>query len=68
MRDELDNTDQLIKLLESGGIKQLTLAKTAADEDCFFIGPDLIDQLKKKRRIMRNHWLDAERYMASPLK
>lgn len=68
MRDELDNTDTLIDILERGGLSQLALAPSADLEDTFFLGPNFLDTLKQKRRIMRRHWLDAERYMASPLK
>jgi hypothetical protein len=67
-RDELDNTTDLIRILESDGISQVLTATTAADEDTFLLGPDLIDQLKRKRQIMRRHWLDAERYLSTPLK
>ena len=68
MRDELDNAAELIDLLEAGGIRRLTLAKTPAEEDTFVLGPDLVAQLKRKRTIMRRHWLDASRYMTTPFK
>jgi len=68
MRDELDNTQELIDLLKAGGMDRITHAKTNADEDTFLLGPDLIEQLKKKRAIMRRHWLDAEDYMTTPFK
>ncbi|MEA2735635.1 MAG: hypothetical protein QOE14_2086 [Humisphaera sp.] len=68
MRDELDNTTELIQLLEAGGASQILTAADPADEDTFLLGPELIAQLKLKRRIMRRHWLDAERFLASPLK
>ena len=68
MRDELDNTVDLIRLLKGGGVKQLLTAEDPADEDTFLLGPDLINQLKSKCRIMRRHWLDAERWLATPHK
>lgn len=68
MRDELDNTTELVGLLKSGGLRQLTLAPTAAEEDCFFMGPNILEQLDRKMAIMRAHWLDAERYLATPHK
>ena len=68
MRDELDNTTELIRLLESGGLAQVLTAVDPADEDPFLLGPDLLNQLKLKRRIMRRHWLDAEQYLAPPHK
>jgi hypothetical protein len=69
MRDELDNTSALIELLESdGGMSQVLTAADRADEDTFLLGPDLIDQLRSKCRIMRRHWLDAEDYLSPPHK
>ena len=68
MRDELDNTTELIRLLERGGMAQVLTATDPADEDPFLLGPDLLTQLKLKRQIMRRHWLDAEAFLSSPHK
>jgi hypothetical protein len=68
MRDELDNTVELAELLERSGTDVICLAKDNAHEDCFLLNPDLIGQLKKKRRIMIDHWRDIEDYMTSPFK
>lgn len=68
MRDELDNTTDLISLLEKGGMSQVLLAKDPADEDPFLLGPDLLNQLRMKCQIMRRHWLDAEQFLSSPHK
>lgn len=68
MRDELDNTRELIALLENGGLPLLVVAGTSAYEDRFLLGPDLVNQLKKKRKIMLDHWQDIEDYLASPFK
>lgn len=68
MRNELDNAWELIGLLEKGGIKLISHAKDSMHEDTFLPGPDLIDQVKKKRKIMLDHWRDIEGYMTSPLK
>ena len=68
MRDELDNTNELITMLEGGGIKLVGLAADKKHEDTFLVGPDLIDQLRQKAGIMRNHWLDVQDYIASPHK
>ena len=68
LRDELDNTNELIAMLEDGGIELVARAKDPRYEDTFLLGPDLIDQLKKKASIMREHWLDAQKYLASPHK
>jgi hypothetical protein len=68
MRDELDNTVELTEILQQRGIDVLWLAKDNAHEDCFLLGPDIIVQLKMKRKIMLNHWRDIEDYMTTPFK
>jgi hypothetical protein len=68
MRDELDNTQNLIDLLENGGMDLINHAKDPSSEDTFLLGPDLIKQLKQKRKIMLAHWLDIEDYLTSPYK
>jgi hypothetical protein len=68
MRDELDNTNELIALLEHGGMDLINHAEDQKLEDTFLLGPDLIDNLKQKRKIMLDHWLDIEDYMTSPFK
>jgi len=68
MRDELDNTEQLIRVLENGGINNVCRAKDPQHEDTFLLGPDIVNQLKKKRKIMLDHWRDIEDYMATPFK
>lgn len=68
MRDELDNTLELIGVLENGGMEFISHAKDPKYEDTFLLGPNLIDQLKMKRRIMLKHWTDIEGYMATPFK
>jgi hypothetical protein len=68
MRDELDNTNELIAMLENGGLQLVARAGDPRYEDTFLLGPDLVDQLKKKAVIMRRHWLDVQDYLASPHK
>ncbi len=68
MRDELENTQELIDLLESGGMKFISHADDPWHEDTFLLGPDLVEQLKLKRKIMIAHWTDIEGYMATPFK
>ena len=59
-RSEIDNTSNLIKLLEAqaqiGNI--IDHAKTKDEEYPRLLGPDLIDQLYKKNKIMISHWKD----------
>ena len=68
MRDELDNAWELIILLEKGGMGLICHANDSIHEDTFLPGPDLINQVKKKRKIMLDHWRDLEGYLTSPLK
>jgi len=68
MRDELDNTNELIAMLEDGGLELVGLARDKKHEDTFLIGPDLVDQLRQKVKIMREHWLDVQGYIATPHK
>jgi len=68
MRQELDNTAELENILKHGGLQVLCLAKDAAHEDCFLLNPDIIGQLKKKQKIMIDHWRDIEDYLTTPFK
>ncbi|KPL01756.1 MAG: hypothetical protein AMK75_03985 [Planctomycetes bacterium SM23_65] len=68
MRDEFDNASELIALLEERGLDQLCHARDTRHQDTFVLGPDVLGDLKKKVRIMRDHWLDVERYLAPPHK
>jgi hypothetical protein len=67
-RAEYDNTGDLLALVRNGGLELIARAKTPSDEDVFLLGPNLADALEKKRRIMRQHWLDVQRYLVSPLR
>ena len=53
-RRELDNTAELIRLLKSGGLAVFAHARRAQDEDTFLLGPDLLENLETKRRLMRS--------------
>ena len=60
-RHDIDNTLELIRLLESSKVPMVFTAPTKNDEDIFTLGPDLIDQLKKKVAITLKHQLDVHR-------
>ena len=67
VRDELDNTLELIDLVEGEGTDQVLItASKPEDEDTFILGPDLADQLRKKRQIMLAHWRDFDRLYLPP--
>jgi len=68
MRDEFDNTNELIAMLEAGGLELTARAKDPRYEDTFLLGPDLAASLRKKAKIMREHWLDVQDYLAPPHK
>jgi hypothetical protein len=60
-RDEIDNINELASLLESSKVPLVELAPSAAEEDIFQIGPNIVAQLRKKVQIMLNHQLDVYR-------
>ena len=68
MRNEFDNANELIKFLRDGGMELVAHAVDQRYEDTFLLGPDLIGQLEKKVKIMREHWLDVQDYLAPPHK
>lgn len=51
----------LIDLLQSQKAPLIDLAKTSGEENLRVLGPDLVDQLRKKIKIMMAHWEDYER-------
>jgi hypothetical protein len=67
-RDELDNTEELIAMLEQGGLKSIAFAQDKLGEDTFVLGSEIIASLKEKARLMRREWLDVQQYLTSPLK
>ena len=68
LRDEYDNTLELVRLLENGGLQFVAKAKDQKNEDTFLLGPDILRQVQNKAHIMRAHWKDIEKYLVSPLK
>jgi len=68
LRDELDNTAELLALVEKTGGDLVMTAERADLEDMFVLGPDLAGALRTKMGIMRDHWRDVEKHIAPPLK
>jgi hypothetical protein len=66
VRDELDNSLELVGLLESGGSDVIVTAAKPEDEDTFILGPDLAGQLRKKRAVMLAHWRDFDEVFTPP--
>jgi hypothetical protein len=67
-RDEFDNTNELIGILENGGLDLFARARDTRSEDTFVLGPDVIGALRQKSQLMRREWLDVQNYLTSPLK
>jgi hypothetical protein len=63
-RREIDNTWELIGLVEQSRDSVIRLAPTQAEEDIFLLGPDLAEQLRRKVRIMGEHEMDYDRLFA----
>jgi hypothetical protein len=59
-REELDNTQTLIDLIESQSEPVIVHAPTTATESVFLLGPDLVGDLRRKMNIMLNYWQDYE--------
>ena len=68
MRDEFDNTAELLAVLERGGRDLICCAEIPEEEMSFALPPDLVGALRKKMTIMRDHWRDVEKYLAPPHK
>jgi hypothetical protein len=61
-RADLDNTQELIELLEANPKTPLIhQAKTAAEETVFTFGPNLVRDLRRKMEVTLDHWHDYER-------
>ena len=60
-RDEIDNANELASLIEGSGIPLVEVAPSAADEDIFLFGPDIVRQLRLKVDTMLRHQLDVYR-------
>ncbi len=65
MRREVDNTQELIDLLEASEVPLIPLAKKAEDENTFLFGPDLTAQLKTKISLMMRQWHDSQKLFAN---
>ncbi len=59
-REDLDNTTDLLNLLEANDGLVLMQTNTAEDESVFMYGPNLADQLRHKQQVMLDHWHEYE--------
>jgi hypothetical protein len=60
LRWELDNINNLIKILKEAPVPLIRTVTDKKLESTFIYGPDLIQNLEKKVKIMLKHWRDAE--------
>lgn len=67
-RDEIDNTMEIISLLEQAKTPILQTASAPEFENIMLFGPDIINQLRKKAAIMEAHRRDVTRLFMSPNK
>ena len=65
-RREIDNTAVLIDIIKSTDDPILDLAPVPEEEHIVRLGPQLVDQLKKKINIMNAHWMDYDRIFTRP--
>lgn len=56
-RNEINNMNELFRLLESTKIILVKTALSMQEEDVYNLGPNLVEQLKKKVSIMLRHQL-----------
>lgn len=59
-REELDNTQELIDIIESQGEPIIVQARNGDEENVFMLGPDLIGDLRRKMNLMLDHWHEYE--------
>lgn len=65
IRNEIDNTLEMISLLEQAEEPILQVAESEEFESVMIFGPDIINDFKKKIDIMENHRRDFERLYKS---
>ena len=65
IRSEVDNTIKLIDVLEKAEQPVIHQAVSKEFENVMLLGPDLVEQLKKKINIMEDHRRDIERLYKS---
>jgi len=65
-RREIDNTVRLTQLIESTEETIIDTAPTPEEEYVMRLGPDLVEQLKRKISTMNAHWRDYDRIFTAP--
>jgi len=65
-RSEIDNTLELIDLLEGSDERILQCADSEAGEDIRLLGPNVTEELARKVEIMHDRWDDYRRLFTEP--
>ena len=65
-RREIDNTVKLMQLIQSTEEPIIDTAPTPEEEYTMRLGPDLVEQLKRKIDTMNAHWRDYDRIFTVP--
>lgn len=66
VRDEIDNTREIISLLERAKEPLLQTAETPEFENIMLLGPDIAGQLRKKAAVMESRRRDVTRLFMEP--
>lgn len=66
LRWELDNMNDLIRLLKESPEPIFRCTADKSQEGAFLYGPDLVENLERKVAIMLRHWRDAEKGFYRP--
>jgi hypothetical protein len=67
-RSELDNTNELIKILKASPEPLIVSVSEKSQEGFYRYGPDLVDQLEKKIELMLKHWRDVDELYFRPMR
>lgn len=65
-RREIDNTVKLLQLMQSTEKPIIDMASTPEEEYTMLLGPNLVEQLKRKIDTMNAHWRDSDRIFTVP--
>lgn len=60
MRWELDNTNEIIKIIKESPVPIIRTTSDKAQEGAFIFGPNVLENLEKKVKIMLRHWRETE--------
>ena len=62
-RNEFDNANEMLALLNNGGLVNLSRSNDQKHADTFLMGPDVVAEIQKKVDLMRRQWRDVDLYL-----